>query len=165
VVLVVLAILGAPLMFYVLRELTRDPVFVEMDGLDVPGWAAGKPKDSFAGSRWCVQQCRFRQRTWESQRDSKETSGAFEKALTANGWRPWHVKGCPQPQAQQKGVETCWQRDEYVLDLWVYQPECEVKEKPADPGNASAAPNVEAVCPNTVVQVKVVNRAAYHVSG
>jgi len=141
-------------------EATRDPVFAQLDTLKLPRWAAAHPRDDSAGSRWCIRQCRFRQRTWESERAADETSKAFQQALSATGWRPWKVVGCPQPEVS--GVETCWQRDEYVLDLWVYQPECEVKEKPAEDPTASAPPQVEAVCPATIVQLKVVNRAAYH---
>jgi integrin beta 3 len=162
IVLVVLAVLGAPLAFYAVREVARDPVFVELSALEVPSWAARDPRDEASGSRWCIRQCRFRQRIWRSERNAEETSAVYTRALTTAGWRPWRVAGCPQEGVE--GFETCWQRDEYVLDLWVYLPDCEVQLKAPDPsasGAAATGPQAEAVCPPTVVTMKVVNRVAF----
>jgi hypothetical protein len=167
-VLLVLAIVGAPAAFFVIREFTRDPVFVELDNLDVPAWAAGKHTDAAVGSRWCIEECRSRQRTWESARGPEETNRAYVAALKRAGWVAWNVPIC---QAQGvDGVETCWQRDEYVLDLWVRAAVCDTKSSPpsAVPGGAKApspspppAVSPANVCPGAVATIKVYNRISY----
>ena len=94
-----------------------------------------------------------------SDRSPEETNAAYQEALTRAGWRPWRVAEC-SPEGQE-GHESCWQRDEYVLDLWVYQPECQVQLKsPGASTGPTAQPQAEAVCPPTVVTLKVINRAA-----
>jgi hypothetical protein len=158
VVLLVLAVLGAPLAFYAVREAARDPVFGDLAALEVPGWAARDPQDETSGSRWCIGQCRLRQRIMRSERTPEETSAVYTNALRKAGWVPWKIDGCP-PEGQQ-GFESCWQRDEYVLDLWVYQPECEVQLKTPDP-NQPATPLAEAVCPPTVVTIKIINKVSF----
>lgn len=163
VIFVVLAVLGAPLALYVIREAARDPVFVAMDELEIPAWASQTPRDEAIGSRWCIRECRFRQRTWRSTRSPEETARVYEDALKTSGWRRWTAAGCP-PESSG-GIETCWRRDEYVMDLWVYQPECQVRMTSPDPHAADpTAAQVETICPDTVVAMKVVNRVAYHVS-
>jgi integrin beta 3 len=158
VILLVLAVLGAPLGFYALREAARDPVFGDLAALEVPGWAARDTRDEAIGSRWCIGQCRLRQRISRSERPPKETSAVYTAALRKAGWVTWPVEGCHSED--ETGVESCWQRDEYVLDLWVYQPECEVQLKAPETGQ-STAPQAEAVCPPTVVTIKVINRVGY----
>jgi hypothetical protein len=161
VVIVVLAVIGAPLAVYAIKEAVKDPVFAEIDALDVPRWAARAPRDEASGSRWCLERCRFRQRTAQSDREAEETSAIYAKALRDAGWRPWRVAGCSQEGLP--GFETCWQRDEYVLDLWVYQPECEVELRKPDPNQAAtpSAPAAVAVCPLTSVTLRVINRVAF----
>jgi hypothetical protein len=187
VIAIVLAVVGAPAAFFVIREFTRDPVFVELDGLDVPKWAAGKHTDGAYGSRWCIRECRFRERTWESERGPQETNDAYVTALHRNGWTTWDVPDC-QPQGVD-GLEACWQRDEYVLDLWVRAAVCEVKpvrptvdpsavvpgasgKPPSGAPKASAAPlpagpsappsaSADPSCPGAVTTVKVFNRIMY----
>jgi hypothetical protein len=158
VILLVLAVLGAPLAFYALREAARDPVFGDLAALEVPGWAARDVRDEATGSRWCIGQCRLRQRIMRSERPPAETSAIYTTALRKAGWVSWPVEGCNS--SDENGVESCWQRDEYVLDLWVYQPECEVQLKIPEDGQA-ATPQAEAVCPPTVVTIKVINRVGY----
>jgi hypothetical protein len=177
VIVVVLAVIGAPVGFFVIRQFTRDPVFVELDGLDVPAWAAGKHTDSAYGSRWCIRECRFRERTLESARGPAETNDAYVAALRAKGWTTWDVPDC-QP-AGVDGYETCWQRDEYVLDLWVRAAVCEVRPvrptvepsavpTPAASAGPSAVPSAvpsaaaaEPTCPGAITTVKVFNRIMY----
>jgi hypothetical protein len=164
VILLVVAVLGAPLGFYALREAARDPVFGDLAALDVPDWAARDVRDEAVGSRWCIGQCRLRQRIMRSERTPEETAAVYRAALSKAGWVTWAVEGCNT--TDQDGIDSCWQRDEYVLDLWVYQPECEVQLKAPDPapsasGGAGTAPQAEAVCPPTVVALKVINRVGY----
>ena len=167
IVMIILAVIGAPAAFFVIREFTRDPVFVELDNLDVPSWAAGKHVDGALGSRWCIKECRSRQRTWESARDPEETNRAYVGALERAGWVPWDIPDCQAEGVD--GIETCWQRDEYVLDLWVRPAVCEVKAtRPtvnATPQDQSAQPpasNPAALCPLSVATIKVFNRISYN---
>lgn len=167
-VLLVLAIVGAPAAFFVIREFTRDPVFVELDNLNVPAWAAGKHTDAAVGSRWCIEECRSRQRTWESARGPEETNRAYVAALKRAGWTSWNVPIC---QAQGvDGVETCWQRDEYVLDLWVRAAVCDTKTvQPTVAPSGARAPSPSPlppvspanVCPGAIATIKVYNRISY----
>jgi integrin beta 3 len=160
VILLVLAVLGAPLAFYTLREAARDPVFGDLAALEVPGWAARDVRDEATGSRWCIGQCRLRQRIMRSERSPKDTAAVYTEALRKAGWVTWPVEGCHSED--ENGLESCWQRDEYVLDLWIYQPECEVQLKVPDPApSGAAASEVEAVCPPTVVTLKIINRVGY----
>lgn len=162
VILLVLAVLGAPLTFYAIREAAADPVFAHLGSLEVPGWAARDPQDETTGSRWCIGECRLRQRILRSEREPEETSAVYSTALRKAGWVPWKIDGCP-PEGQE-GFESCWQRDEYVLDLWVYQPECEVQLVAPDPSQPADGPVpalAEAVCPPTVVTLKVINKVSF----
>jgi integrin beta 3 len=178
-VMVVLIVVGAPVAFFVIREFTRDPVFLELDGLDVPSWAAGKHTDDAFGSRWCIGECRFRERTWESMRGPEETNRAYTAALKKAGWVSWQVDGCPAEGIE--GFDSCWQRDEYVMDLWVREAVCEIKQtrptvaaSPA-PASAPASASASAVpgatptppepgCAVSLATVKVFNRISYRFS-
>jgi integrin beta 3 len=171
-VLLLLAVVGAPAAFFVIREFTRDPVFVELDNLDVPQWAAGKHTDGAIGSRWCIRECRSRSRTWESARGPEETNRAYVAALKRAGWVPWNIPDCQA--AGVDGIETCWQRDEYVLDLWVRAAVCDVKGirptvSPSGAARPSAAPSAPAtptdICPAAVASIKVYNRISYQPGG
>jgi integrin beta 3 len=126
VTLSVVVLLLLPLAFGI-RAAVRDPVFRSLDALDVPGWAAHNVDDRSSGSRWCFLDCRFRERTAQSERPFADTQKVYAAALTAAGWRPWNVSGCPeQPISPQDGRYGCWRRDEFTLDLWVRLPECAV---------------------------------------
>ena len=83
----------------------------------MPGWAAAKTVDDVSGSRWCLLDCRLRERTVTSEQAAKETAQVYEQALRRDGWQPWKVSRCPEQQAT--GSYTCWRRDELTLDLWV----------------------------------------------
>ncbi|MDI5942567.1 hypothetical protein QLR68_31520, partial [Micromonospora sp. DH15] len=98
--LVSVVLLGALPLYFGIRTLSRDPVFDTLDGLNVPGWAATKTVDNVSGSRWCVEECRLRERTVESQRPVEETARAYERALTESGWQQWKVTRCPEQPAK-----------------------------------------------------------------
>ncbi|QSB16944.1 hypothetical protein JQS43_12120 [Natronosporangium hydrolyticum] len=115
--------LAAPLVYFGILFATRDPVLNSLDRLPVPAWAAQSPEDRIVtGSRWCIIDCRFRERTLESSGEPAETTEVYQAALREAGWAPWQVEGCPQVEVD--GDYSCWTRDEYTLDLWVRPPEC-----------------------------------------
>jgi hypothetical protein len=160
-----LLVLGALPLYFGIRAATRDPVFTTLDGLDVPGWAAVKTDDRVDGSRWCFIDCRFRERTIDSSRGPDETAQAYEKALADDGWRRWKVPLCPDTPVD--GHYTCWQRDEYTLDLWVRKPACAYDPArlrptvgPTPEADAEATPGAGDDCDGSVVSVKVRNRIA-----
>jgi hypothetical protein len=182
---IVAVVLGAPVGVLAIQWAVQDPVFREFDRMDLPAWAGGKHQDEAYGSRWCIRECRFRERTWESQRGPDETNQVYTKALRRNGWVPWQTSGCPAEGID--GFDSCWQRDEYVLDLWVRVPVCDLKPvRPtvaptvsAQPGAGPSAPasagqgqsdppgappggSGDASCPGSVATVKVFNRIAFH---
>ncbi|WBB70918.1 hypothetical protein [Micromonospora sp. WMMD812] len=154
---VTLVLLGAVPVFFGIRTLSRDPVFDTLDALDVPGWAAVTTVDDVSGSRWCLLDCRLRERTVTSDKSPQETTQVYEDALRRDGWQPWKVDRCPEKQ--EKGTYTCWRRDELTLDLWVREPTCvppPVDGEPAivpspDPSAAAGA------CAGSLVSVKVRN--------
>lgn len=152
-----LVLLGAVPLFFGLRAASRDPVFNSLDELNVPGWAATKTVDDVSGSRWCLLECRLRERTAESQRPPKETAAAYERALAEAGWQPWKVGRCPAQPA--KGRYTCWRQDELTLDLWVREPTCAAAPEPTEvPVEPSTAPEAGAAkCEGSLVSVKVRN--------
>lgn len=121
------AVLSVVPVALVAREVSADPVFVALDDLPLPEWAAGSPVDAAHGSRWCVGECRTRERTWTSQRDLPATREAFDAALARDAWEPLVVEGCP-PSVDIIGVYGCWSRDEYVLDLWVRPLPCDATD-------------------------------------
>lgn len=165
-----LLVLGAVPLYLGVRAATSDPVFRSLNSLSVPGWAAVQTEDGVSGSRWCFIECRFRERTANSERGTEETAQAYEQALTADGWRPWKVAFCPEQPVE--GRYTCWQRDEMTLDLWVREPACAadpLRNRPTvapsgaeggaaregEKNPAEGAPTQE--CTGSVVSVKVRN--------
>ncbi|RKN40332.1 hypothetical protein [Micromonospora endolithica] len=156
-VLVSVLLLGAVPVFFGLRTFSRDPVFDTLDALDVPGWAAAKTVDDVSGSRWCLLDCRLRERTVTSERSPQETAQAYEAALARDGWQRWQVARCPEKE--EKGTYNCWRRDELTLDLWVRAPACvppPVDGEPAvvpTPEESAAAQE----CAGSLVSVKVRN--------
>ncbi|RAO41381.1 hypothetical protein ONO86_04084 [Micromonospora noduli] len=156
-VLVSVVLLGAVPLFFGIRTLSRDPVFDNLDQLGVPAWAAAKTVDDVSGSRWCLLDCRLRERTVTSEKAPKETAQVYEDALRRDGWQPWKVSRCPEQQT--KGSYTCWRRDELTLDLWVREPTCVPPPVDGEPavvpsGDPSAAATE---CTGSLVSVKVRN--------
>jgi len=158
-------VLGLLPLFFGVRAATRDPVFHSLDALDVPAWAAKQVDDKSSGSRWCFLDCRFRERTAQSDRPFEETTKTYAAALTAAGWQPWQVGQCPE-QPITDGRYSCWRRDEFTLDLWVRLPECAVDavaaQDPATlpsaaPDGSVAPPPDPADCVGSTVSIKVQN--------
>jgi hypothetical protein len=165
-VLVALLLLAAYPIFLFTKSVAEDPVFGELDKLDLPSWAAIEHEDAASGSRWCIDQCRFRKRTWASERKPDETNEVYTTALVHAGWRPRTEGACP---SVADGVASCWSRDEYVMDMWIRAPICDVP--PPRPSIAAGAPAVDpsatplptptAPCPGALVTVEVFNAIDY----
>ncbi|MEU5554191.1 MULTISPECIES: hypothetical protein [unclassified Micromonospora] len=155
--LVAVLLLGGVPAFFGVQAMNRDPVFVSLDELEVPEWAAAQPEDFTSGSRWCLLDCRLRERTATSERSPEETAQVYEDALSRDGWQPWQPAYCPGQE--EKGSYTCWRRDELTLDLWVREPTCvppPVDGEPAvvpSPDPSTAAEE----CSGSLVSVKVRN--------
>ncbi|GIF71485.1 hypothetical protein [Asanoa siamensis] len=142
---------------------SRDPVFVSLDSLAVPDWANNEPQDQIDGNRWCLEECRFRERTTHSSNPPEETAKAYHDALIASGWQSWKPAKCPETKVD--GSYTCWTRDELTMDLWVRAPACgnvPIGVEP-EPG-VSAAPGVPGLdpedCKGSDVSIKVRNAIA-----
>ncbi|TWJ30042.1 hypothetical protein JD81_03578 [Micromonospora sagamiensis] len=151
-------LLGAVPAFFAIRTLSRDPVFGSLDELAVPTWAAQDPVDNVSGSRWCIQDCRLRERSASSERAPEETAPEYERALAAAGWQRWRVDRCPEQPAP--GAYTCWRRDELTLDLWVRPPTCvppPADDQPAVPPSPLPSPAAAGDCAGSLVSLKVRN--------
>ncbi|GAA1753003.1 hypothetical protein [Luedemannella helvata] len=162
-----LILLGAPVVYLWATTVSRDPVMTSLDALDLPDWAASNPADFMSGSRWCIKECRFRDRTWQSARGPDDTQLAYVAALTDQGWRP-RTGDCP---TYDDGIASCWHRDEYVLDLWIRAPIC-APTRPAagEPtkGTQTKAPATDSAgeaCPGSLATVKVYNALSYRPGG
>ncbi|WP_415624371.1 hypothetical protein [Phytohabitans flavus] len=153
-----LIVLGALPLYFGIRTATRDPVLNSLDALNLPGWAAVGVQDAVSGSRWCLVDCRFRERTAQSQQGPDETTQVYEAALSEAGWQRWEAaKLCPEQP--MPGHYTCWTRDELTLDLWVRPPSCAAAQQPTDgPPPATPPPaGPDGKCEGSVVSVKVRN--------
>jgi integrin beta 3 len=158
-----LLLLGALPLYFGIRAATRDPVFNTLDALGVPGWAAVKTVDEVSGSRWCIIECRFRERQVDSEGTPDETAAVYEQSLVSSGWQRWNVGLCPDQPVPEGEHYTCWKRDEYTLDLWVRQPSCAddpLRNRPTVAPTAPAggkAPPAADPCDGSVVSIKVRN--------
>ncbi|WP_130513047.1 hypothetical protein [Krasilnikovia cinnamomea] len=157
-------VLGLLPLFFGIRSATRDPVFTSLDALQVPSWAAAQVKDRSSGSQWCFLDCRFRERTAQSQQPYQETTKAYAAALSTAGWHRWKVDECPE-QPVTNGSYTCWRRDEFTLDLWVGPPACAIDAiaaqdpaaLPSTGANGVAPPTDPKKCTGSSVSIKVQN--------
>jgi hypothetical protein len=162
--LIALVVVGAVPAAIVIGEVTRDPVLVALDSLKLPSWAATHPRDDSIGSRWCLRQCRARERTWDSERGIVETEGVYVGAIRDTRWRTWNAPGCRPPATD--GIGSCWQRDEYLLSLFVRTPTCEGTQgggsagQPGDPLSAAPPPTSAGACPAARATVKIFNRVS-----
>jgi hypothetical protein len=140
----VLVLLVALPLFLLIRDSAKDPVTANLDSLNVPSWAAVGHEDATSGSRWCVKTCRWRERTWRSDKASRDTDPAYRSALSAAGWTTL-TTGCPA--APGTGSYSCWQREQYRLDLWTRDAVCGLSGVAPSPGatlpaaTPSAGPN------------------------
>lgn len=170
VITLVVAVVGALPFYFVLRAATRDPVITSLDALAVPDWAVQQKNDNITGSRWCLLDCRYRERTAESTRAIPETAKAYREALLAAGWAP--MTGVPGCEPSEVNDHTCWRRDEFTLDLTVSDPACKQDKLRRRPGfevtpspdpdtsgspDASTAPTPVDDCTGSMVHIKVFN--------
>jgi hypothetical protein len=164
--LVAMLVLAAYPVYLFAREVAQDPVIGEFDSLDLPGWANIEHTDTADGSRWCIHKCRYRQRTWASERAPDETQTQYETSLRDAGWRPRTAGSCAPIE---DGQVTCWKRDEYVMDMWVRAPICDLPPpRPVASGSpaasAPAAPPAAPTCPGAYVTMRVWNAIDYDTS-
>jgi hypothetical protein len=165
---VVVTVLGALPLYLLVQAATRDPVFTSLDALNVPSWAATSHADEVDGSRWCVIECRYRERDVQSQKTPDETNTAYVKALQDAGWQRWKVPDCPMQTAgvTVEGHYSCWRKDEYTLDLWVRTKPCPdelLRNRPTVTPSESgaAAPSSGAQdCSGSLVSFKVYSAIA-----
>jgi len=168
--IVAMLLLAAYPVYLFVRSGSQDPVFSDLDSLDLPEWSATTHDDAARGSRWCIGECRFHIRTWSSQRAPDETDTAYRTALEDAGWRP-RAGTCP-PAVE--GLASCWKRDEFVMDMWVRTPICDVPPpRPtitppkggATPKPATTTPAAQGEpagqCPGALVTMQVYNAISY----
>ncbi|MGH8794438.1 MAG: hypothetical protein ACRDXX_17530 [Stackebrandtia sp.] len=105
-----------------------------LDQLRLPSWTSAEPVDTVRGNRWCVGTCRWRERTWDSERGVEETAQAYRDALTEQGWRP--APDCLEVDGV--GSYECYRRDEFALDLLVLPGECAEDEAECETATATA---------------------------
>jgi integrin beta 3 len=151
-VLTLVVLLALPA-FFGIRSASRDPVFHSLDALSVPAWASSGAEDRTSGSRWCFLECRFRERTAQSQKAPAETEKTYQQALSTAGWQRWKVAQCPEQPTQGY---SCWKRDEFTLDLWVRQPSCAVDAVAGAAPVDGALPDPKK-CVGATVSIKVRN--------
>jgi hypothetical protein len=133
----VLVLLVALPLFLLIRDSAKDPVISNLNSLSLPGWAAVGHQDQSSGSRWCIQTCRWRERTWRSTKATADTDQAYRSALSSAGWSPL-TTGCPA--APGTGKYSCWQREQNRLDLWTRDAVCGLSNVAPSPG--APAPSV-----------------------
>jgi hypothetical protein len=134
--LVMVLLVALPL-FLLIRDSARDPVISNLNSLSLPGWAAVGHQDQTTGSRWCIQTCRWHERTWRSTKAPADTDQAYRSALSAAGWSPLATR-CPASPGG--GKYSCWQREQDRLDLWTRDAVCGLAGVAPSPG--SSAPSV-----------------------
>jgi hypothetical protein len=165
--LVAVLLIAAYPVYILVRSQTQDPVFGDLDSLNLPSWADTMHTEAAAGSRWCIKECRVHSRTYTSDRGPDETNAAYVAALTDAGWRIRTTPACP---TTAEGVGSCWERDEYVMDMWVRAPICEIPPPRATGGpSASPSPVPDSTaetttpgCPGALVTMKVYNAISYY---
>jgi hypothetical protein len=162
-VMVVLLMLAAYPIYLFAQSLAADPVFSDLDHLKLPSWAAYQHADRDQGSRWCIGQCKYRTRTYLSERAPDETSGVYTTALTDAGWRSAPDR-CPA--ATSDTLIACWKKDEYRMELQIRAPLCESAPTRAPVPGASAtaeAPPADATpaCASALVTMYIWNATDY----
>ena len=165
--LVALLLLAAYPVYLFTKAVAEDPVFTALDRLDLPEWAAYEHADAASGSRWCIDQCRFRTRTWASERQPEETSDAYSAALTYDGWRIRTEGFCPQVA---EGVMTLLEerrvRDGHVgagaRSVTCRRPGRASKVPLRRPRRQSKPGRATPVCPGALVTMEVRNAIDYN---
>ena len=145
-------LLGLLPAFFAVRAQQQDPAFGLLDELAVPAWADTAAVDEVSGSRWCLLECRLRERTTRSEQPAEETAEVYRQALLDSGWQRWDAQPCPEQETE--GEYTCWRRDELTLDLWVRPPACPASDAntPVEP---TPAPERAEDCEGALVTVKI----------
>jgi hypothetical protein len=123
---VVVLLLVLPLTL-LLWQNAGNPLGGQLDELSVPKTVDLHHSDASGNSRYCVHSCAWLKRIYQSGEPADRTDAMFKAALRTHGWQPADAK-CPKPA---DGGYSCWQRDQYVLDLWV---------RPAGCGNSAYQP-------------------------
>jgi hypothetical protein len=173
----VVAVVGALPFYFVLQAATRDPVITSLDALTVPEWASTAKEDIITGSRWCLIDCRLRERKTKSARPIEETEKAYKDALLSAGWTP--MTNVPTCEVIEDFAHSCWRRDEFTLDLVVNKPECSDRlfnrpttvpsesagtPSPSSSASESASPTPSSfaagACTGSEVSIKVFNAIA-----
>jgi hypothetical protein len=154
---VVVFLLGVLPVALLVRDAVQDPVYAGLDALNLPSWSRLAHEDHSSGNRFCLRSCELRERTYQSAHGSTATDAAFRSALQAQGWQPVVGSGCPTVPT---GRYSCWQRDQYVLDLWTRDASCITSEAqpqvPAVPTPTPAGPRTpSADCPAAQASIKV----------
>jgi hypothetical protein len=136
----ILVLLVALPLFLLIHDSAKDPVISNLNSLSLPKWAAVGYQDQSSGSRWCIQTCRWRERTWRSTKATADTDQAYRSALSGAGWSPL-TTDCPA--APGAGKYSCWQREQDRLDLWTRDAACGLAGLAPSPGASapSAAPS------------------------
>jgi integrin beta 3 len=156
-----LVVLAALPLYFGISAAVRDPVFDSLDELAVPGWAATDPVDGVSGSRWCLMECRLRERTATSERGVEETTQVYRQAMGGDGWQSWKAALCPERPVE--GHYSCWRRDELTLDLWVRARTCAAPPspgpaaRPSGPDEPSPDSDEAGQCAGALVTIKVRN--------
>ncbi len=167
----VLALLLVLPVALLVRQRLADPLAGQLDALGVPAAVDLHHADDHGQSPYCVDTCAWLKRIYQSGQPAQQTDTVFRSALTAHGWRT--AKGtCPKPA---DGSYSCWQRDQYVLDLWVRPANCDssayhplpVPSESVPPAEGDVEPSAEpsptgpasAQCPTAQASVQLANAA------
>ena len=101
---------------------TTDPGYRVLDELAVAPLIADSARDSAAGNRWCIGQCRVRERVWSAGATVADTEAAVTVALSARGWRP-SGRDCAPDSPEVARI--CVQREEFLMDVWIGPADCD----------------------------------------
>jgi hypothetical protein len=167
-VVALLLVLPAVLLLW---QRSGDPLAGQLDELSVPAAVNLHHSDDSGNSAYCVHSCAWLKRIYQSGQSADRTDAVFKGALISHGWQKADGK-CPKPA---DGSYSCWQRDQYVLDLWVRPADCgssaanplPVPSESVPPGEGDAAPSAgpspsgpaTAQCPAAQASLQVANAA------
>jgi len=101
---------------------TPDPAYRVLDELTIAPLSADSARDTAYGNRWCVGQCRVRERVWSSGVTVADTRASMDAALEARGWRP-SGRDCDADSPEVSRI--CVQREEFLMDVWIGPADCD----------------------------------------
>lgn len=134
------AILVVSLAVWFGGDIRSDPTERAMQELQLPSWANTEVHEEVQGSRWCVESCRVRVRTWSSTEDVRPTQGALRQELAAHEWSESSDIACGE------GLH-CFIRDELVAHLWVQPLNCATDEADCAESTATVMITSQAASP------------------